>query len=130
LGRCRFGFNAQQYVGEKEIKELILDCYYIQGEEKSNIYEDANDGYGYKKGDFSRRSFRYVGKDNEIVLQQYKRGKYKTSYETFKIRLIGIPFKITSVQLDNEVITPKITYEEGIGTFVVTKDFTELHIEA
>jgi len=123
-------FPIQQYVGEKEIKELILDCYYIQGEEKSNIYEDANDGYGYKKGDFSRRSFRYVGKDNEIVLQQYKRGKYKTSYETFKIRLIGIPFKITSIQLDNEVITPKITYEEGIGTFVVTKDFTELHIEA
>ncbi len=120
----------QQYVGEKEITELTLDCYYIDGEDKSNLYEDDNDGYGYKKGDFSRRTFRNVGKDGEIILQQHKRGKFVTTYDTFKIRLIGSPFEIKTIELDNELITPEITYEEGIATFVVTKDFTELHIEA
>ncbi len=120
----------QQYVGEKEITELTLDCYYIDGEDKSNLYEDDNDGYGYKKGDFSRRTFRNVGKDGEIILQQHKRGKFVTTYDTFKIRLIGSPFEIKTIELDNDLITPEITYEEGIATFVVTKDFTELHIEA
>ncbi len=120
----------QQYVGEKEITELTLDCYYIDGEDKSNLYEDDNDGYGYKKGDFSRRTFRNVGKDGEIILQQHKRGKFVTTYDTFKIRLIGSPFEIKTIELDNELITPEITYEEGIATFVVTKDFTELHIES
>ncbi len=123
-------YPIQQYVGEKEITELELDCYYIKGEEKSSIYEDANDGYGYKKGDFSRRTFRYVGKDNEIVIQQHKRGKFITSYDNFKIRLVGIPFLIKSIQLDNIIITPEIIYKNGEATFVIPKEFTELHIEA
>ena len=123
-------YPIQQYVGEKEISELTLDCYYIDGEDKSNLYEDDNDGYGYKKGEFSRRTFRNIGKDGEIILQQHKRGRFVTTYDTFKIRLIGIPFTIKTIELDNQLIDAEITYEEGIATFVVTKDFTELHIEA
>ena len=118
----------QQYVGEKEITELTLDCYYKEGEEKSLLYEDANDGYGYKKGKYSKRSFRYFGKNNEIVIQQHKAGNFKTSYETFKIRMIGSPFKIKEIELDNVILVTAISYKDGIATFLVTKNFTELHI--
>ena len=121
-------YPVQQYVGQVEIKELTLDCYYIEGEEKSDLYEDAGDGYGYKKGKFSKRSFRYLGKNNEIIIQQHKNGEFQTSYETFKIRMIGSPFKINEIELDNVKLNTEIIYEDGIATFSVTKNFTELHI--
>lgn len=123
-------YPIQQYVGEKEIAELTLDCYYIDGESKSNLYEDDNDGYGYNRGEFCKRAFKYIGKDEEVILQQHQRGKFTPTYKTYKIRLVGIPFRIGSIELDKKVITPEITYEEGIATFVVPNDFTELHVEA
>ncbi len=121
-------YPIQQYVGEKDITELTLDCYYIDGEEKSLLYEDASDGYGYKKGKYSQRNFRYVGKENEIIIQQHKSGNYETSYETFKINMIGSPFKIKEIELDNVILDTDISYKGGIASFVVTKSFTELHI--
>jgi alpha-glucosidase len=37
-------------VGELEFDELTLDLYYRRRKEKSVVYEDAQDGYDYKKG--------------------------------------------------------------------------------
>ncbi|WP_010177982.1 glycoside hydrolase family 31 protein [Aquimarina agarilytica] len=121
-------YPIQQFVGEKNIEELVLDCYYTKGIEKSYVYEDENDGYGYKKGVFSKCDFIYTGKNKEITIQQFKTGKYKTSYQSLKIRLIGSPFKIKSIELDNQDFTPDISYNDGIAEFVVPKDFTELHV--
>jgi alpha-glucosidase len=42
-------YPVQQYVGELEFDELTLDLYYKEGKEKSVVYEDAQDGYDYKK---------------------------------------------------------------------------------
>jgi len=85
-------YPVQQYVGEKQIKELTLDIYYKKGNENSELYEDANDGYDYKKGRFSLRYFNLHGKDSELIIQQHKSGKFITTYKTFKIKLHGVPF--------------------------------------
>jgi alpha-glucosidase len=42
-------YPVQQYVGELEFDELTLDLYYKEGKEKSVVYEDAQDGYDYKR---------------------------------------------------------------------------------
>ena len=123
-------YPVQQYIGEKQIEELGLDCYYIEGEEKSVLYEDDNDGYNYKKGIFSLRNFRNVGKESEMFIQQHKSGKFTTEYKTFRINLIGCPFKIKTIELDNVAIKPKIDFKGGISSFTVDKNFTEIHIIA
>jgi alpha-glucosidase len=41
-------YPVQQYVGELEFDELTLDLYYKEGKE-SVVYEDAQDGYDYKR---------------------------------------------------------------------------------
>ncbi len=122
-------YPVQQYVGEKEITELKLECYYKDGEEKSFIYEDEGDGYGYKKGEYSKRDFTFVGKGDEIIIRQHKNGKFKTSYDTFEVCLIGAPFKISIVELDNKEIQPEINYEKGIACFKIDKNFGELHLK-
>ncbi|PHQ56293.1 MAG: glycosyl hydrolase [Lutibacter sp.] len=119
-------YPIQQYVGEKKIEELKLDAYYKLGKEKSQVYEDAHDGYDYKKGRYSLRNFNQVGKKNFFTIQQYKSGKYVASYETFKITIHGLPFKIKKVEVDNEEID--ISKLNGAVTFIVSTEFTELHI--
>jgi len=119
-------YPIQQYVGEKVIEELGLDIYFKAGKEISEVYEDAQDGYDYKKGRYSLRNFNLVGKKNSLKIQQFKSGKFITSYETFKINIHGLPFKIKSIQVDNEEIDVKML--NGDVTFVITKEFRELRI--
>ena len=119
-------YPVQQFVGEKVIEELELNVFFKMGREKSEVYEDAHDGYDYKKGRYSLRNFKQVGKMNSMTLQQFKSGKFETSYSTFKIIIHGLPFELSRVEVDNEEID--ISRLNGDVVFVVPKEFTELHI--
>ncbi len=121
-------YPVQQYVGEKEIDEMTLDVYYKKGKEKSELYEDASDGYDYKKGRFSLRNFSLVGKSNKLSIQQHKFGKFITTYETFKIKLHGFPFKIRKIYIDNEEFLFEDLKVNGDNVIVITKEFTNLNI--
>ena len=121
-------YPVQQYVGEKTIDQLTLDVYFKEGKEKSQVYEDAHDGYDYKKGRFSLRDFKLIGKKKSLTIQQFKSGKYITPYETFQINLKGLPFKIAKIEIDNEELDLKKLKINGDNSFVVTKEFNRLLI--
>ena len=118
-------YPVQQYVGEKEIEQLKLDVYYKLGKEKSQVYEDDHDGYDYKKGRFSLRNFSLVGKKKSLSIQQHKSGKFITPYTIFKLCLIGIPFKVNKITVDNEIIDVKNIIDNCL---IVSKDFSTIHI--
>ncbi|MDB4297505.1 glycoside hydrolase family 31 protein [Flavobacteriaceae bacterium] len=99
---------VQQYVGEIEIEQLTLDVFFNEGTSVSELFEDANDGYDYTKGRYSFRHFDLKGAPNKLRIKQHVTGKFETSYETFKINLIGLPFKIQKVILDGEEINVEI----------------------
>jgi alpha-glucosidase len=121
-------YPVQQYVGEIEFDELTLDLYFKIGKEQSFVYEDAQDGYDYKKGRYSYLSFRTIGKEKELIVQLHKEGKYDTSYTKYKINLIGLPFKVTEIEIDNEIVAfDKIAFDEN-HFLLVDKEFNELHI--
>ncbi len=123
-------YPIQQYVGEKTIEQLHLEVYYKQGnKEVSQVYEDAQDGYDYAKGRYCLRSFSFTGKENEIIIQQHKSGSYITEYENMFIELIGLPFEIDTIEIDNvEVALDSVHFDSKKNTLVVPKGFTELHI--
>ncbi|KIA86817.1 hypothetical protein OA85_04060 [Flavobacterium sp. AED] len=105
-----------------------MDVYYKAGKEKSVVYEDAQDGYDYKKGRYSFLSFQTTGKEKELIIQVHKEGKYDTNYSKYKINLIGLPFKVKKIEIDNEkVLFDKKTFENS-NYLIVDKEFTELHI--
>ena len=121
-------YPVQQYVGELDFDELTLDIYYKAGKEKSVVYEDAQDGYDYKKGRYSFLSFQMTGKDKELIIQLHKEGKYDTNYSKYKINLIGLPFKVNTIEIDSvEVSFDRNTLEKE-GYLIVDKEFTSLHI--
>ena len=121
-------YPVQQYVGEKEIEEVELEVYYKEGKEKSVLYEDANDGYDYKKGRFSYRTFKLTGHKNQLIIQQHKEGSYVTPYTKFKLDLKRLPFEIKTIEVDNQETTLSKLKVNGNTSLVVDKNFTELHL--
>ncbi len=121
-------YPVQQYVGEKKFDEVTLDVYYKEGKEKSQLYDDAHDGYDYKKGRFSLRTFKVTGKKNEFILQQHKEGKFDADYKKFNVVLHNLPFKITSVQIDNVEVEIDKSGTNKSQSITVDKEFTELHL--
>lgn len=121
-------YPIQQYVDEKVIKEVVLDVYFKEGKEVSELFDDAHDGYDYTKGRYSLRTFKLTGKPNELIIQQHKEGKYSTAYETFKLIFHGLPFEIDKIQLDNVEIPLSELKVNGDATMVIEKNFAQLHI--
>lgn len=121
-------YPIQQYVGEKKIDEVTLDIYYKEGKERSQLFDDAHDGYDYTKGRYSLRTFKFTGRKKELILQQHKEGKFITEYETFKLCIHGLPFDIKEIELDNETISLKHVKTNGTHSMIVDKNFTEIHI--
>jgi len=121
-------YPIQQYVGEKKFDEITLDVYYIKGKERSILFDDAHDGYDYTKGRYSLRTFKMTGKPDELIIQQHKSGKYNTDYTKFRLNLVGVPFKITKIQIDKEEIPFEEAKVNGDNVLVVDKEFNELHI--
>jgi len=121
-------YPVQQYVGELQFDELILDVYYKLGKEKSTVYEDAQDGYDYNKGRFSLRTFNLNGKEKELIIQQHTEGTFETQYSKFKINLNSLPFKVKKIEIDNEKMPLEQIQFNGKNSILIDKDFTELHI--
>ena len=92
------------------------------------MFEDAQDGYDYNKGRYSLSTFTLRGKENDLVIQQHKEGKYETTYKKFRINLIGLPFKIDKIEIDNEEIVLNSVSFDGQSSIEIDLDFTELHI--
>jgi alpha-glucosidase len=122
-------YPVMQYVGEKKIEFLTLDVYYTIGSDKSIVYEDAADGYDYKKGRFSLRNLKFKGTKKEMVISQYKDGKFTTEYETLRFNFIGLPFEIDYVEVDNaQVSLEDLQYDRDTQTMMVHKEFSEFHV--
>lgn len=121
-------YPVQQYVEELDFDELTLDLYYKEGIEKSVVYEDAQDGYDYKKGRFSFLTFQVTAKEKEVIIQLHKEGKFETNYSDYKINLIGLPFKIKSIQLNNEHEDFNCDEINANRFLIVPKEFHVLHL--
>lgn len=119
----------QQYVGEIEIDQVTLDVYYKDGKEDSRLYEDADDGYDYTKGRYSWKKFNLEGKDDRLTIRIHKTGQYITGYDTYKINVIGLPFEVKAIKVDNEYVDfADVQFENN--TLVVDKRFTNLQLRA
>ncbi|WP_116769826.1 glycoside hydrolase family 31 protein [Maribacter litoralis] len=121
-------YPVQQYVGEKKIEELVLDVYYKEGTETSEVYEDANNGYDYKKGRYSLSNYKLIGKDNSLVIQLFKDGTFNTEYEKMRLNFHGLPFEIDSVKIDNEEIPLHTVSSNESNDLLIDKNFTLLHL--
>ncbi|MDP4686776.1 MAG: glycoside hydrolase family 31 protein [Salibacteraceae bacterium] len=124
-------YPIMQYVGEKVIEQLTLQAYYSAHKVKSQFYEDAGDGYDYKKGISNHKTFTQVGMENSVVIRQSITGKFSPSYSTYHLQLIGLPFEPRKVFIDE--IESEGAFElaaDGSYNVIVPTGFELLKIEA
>ncbi|WP_300023376.1 glycoside hydrolase family 31 protein [uncultured Maribacter sp.] len=121
-------YPIQQYVGEKMIEELVLEVYYKEGTETSEVYEDAANGYDYKKGRYSLSNYKLTGKDNSLTIQLFKDGTFETEYEKMRLNFHGLPFKIDKVMIDNEEVLLHTIATNESNDLLLDKNFTLLHL--
>ncbi|MDF4222471.1 glycoside hydrolase family 31 protein [Maribacter sp. M208] len=121
-------YPIQQYVGEKRIEELVLEVYYKEGTETSEVYEDAANGYDYKKGRYSLSNYKLTGKDNSLTIQLFKDGTFETEYEKMRLNFHGLPFKIDKVMIDNEEVLLHTIATNESNDLLLDKNFTLLHL--
>ncbi|MBJ7882723.1 glycoside hydrolase family 31 protein [Gelidibacter salicanalis] len=121
-------YPVQQYVGELDIEEVMLDVYFKNGKESSTLFDDAHDGYDYTKGRYSLRTFKLTGKTDELIIQQHKEGKFDADYQRFKVKFHGLPFAVVRIQVDNEEISLSDVQLNGDNTMIIDKGFSQIHI--
>ena len=93
-------FPIQQYVGEKSIEEVRLNCYYLKGKYNSEWYDDAHDGMEYEENQFRLCKFEQEGTVNSVTITQAIEGEYESAVSQYKLELVGHPFTISNVIVD------------------------------
>jgi alpha-glucosidase len=71
-----------------------------------------------------------IGNGNIMTIQQFKSGKFNTTYTTIKIKLIGVPFPIGEVLVHDEMSDPSPVKIAADNTIVVSKEFSKIQIMA
>lgn len=121
-------YPKMQYVGEVEVKELILHAYFYAKPCKSVLYEDAGDGYGYEKGEANLRTYKTTGNENNFVIMQSIEGNYKSKYTKFDLTIHGVPFEVKDILVDNESVPFTYDKETRKARLKVKPDFQRLAV--
>jgi len=93
-------YPVMQYTQEFEIQELSLNIYYSDYLVNSFIYEDQGEGYGYENQHYIERKFYVSGNDTNFYINQNTEGNFSPRYENYRIKIIGLPFKVNKVLID------------------------------
>jgi alpha-glucosidase (family GH31 glycosyl hydrolase) len=105
------------YVGEKEIKQLILDVY----PNKSNtftIYNDDGKSLEYQNGNFNTTTILLEVLENNISLRiEATKGKFKGNELTYMVKL-HLPEKPTTVKINDKIHLIEndeaVLYKDGV----------------
>jgi alpha-glucosidase len=121
-------YPVMQYVGETKIDEVVLNVYYTDVEVNSFLYEDHGDTFAYEQDIYSEKKFNVRGDENTLVIGQSVEGLYTPNYETYSYNVVGLPFTVTSITIDDKEISDFSVNDAKTLHFKSDKKFTEVRI--
>jgi alpha-glucosidase len=118
-----------QYVGEKEIEEMMFQIYYSDYEVNSFYYEDHGDTFAYEQDIFMEKKYVVNGTENSMLVKQSIEGLFTPRYETYDLKLIGLPFQPSRVLIDGKEIHQPLEFDEFKSIRIkANKNFKEIQI--
>ncbi len=112
-------YPIQQYVGEKEIKEITLHIYYKNGIETSELYEDDKDTFAYENGAYRLSQFKLTGADSRLNIEQHIEGDFTPSFNKYLLEFHGFPFTVNEVIVDGKKVNVKDGVDANFGKLEV-----------
>lgn len=124
-------FPLQQYVGEVENPQICLHVYYINGEQQSQLYLDAGDGYENENEGYSLSDFKVSGTEKTLSIEQRMEGTFKGFSNEFKIKLHAMPGEVLSIKSNDVAINFEKSQlnRKEVTVFKVNHDFEKITIE-
>ncbi|MEM9919072.1 MAG: glycoside hydrolase family 31 protein [Bacteroidota bacterium] len=113
---------------QEAVEQLQLFIYFEEGNFRSQLYEDAGDGYDYLKKQYSLQVFDLHGQGDSLNIRRSREGKFKQSYSTIRLTFIGLPFKLNSCQVDGQTISVEKA-GNGLLSTEVPADFKHLELK-
>ena len=121
-------YPVMQYVGEKEVEEVLLNVYFADYEVNSFLYEDHGDTFAYEQDIYSEKKFSVKGTATSLVIEQSRTGLYTPNYEWYRYNVVGLPFKVSKIAVDDKEVTDFSLDERNCLHFKSNKNFTTIKI--
>lgn len=81
--------KVMQSTTEFDHKDLtLMICLDEKGEAEGQLYEDANDGFGYQKGEFRFTTFKAKQSGDGLIITQSNEGNFATGQRDIKVEWI------------------------------------------
>jgi alpha-glucosidase len=121
-------YPVMQYVGEKPIDEVWLNIYYAAYEANSFMYEDHGDTFAYEQDIYLEKKYNVRGDGKNLFIQQTIEGLYTPNYELYDYNVIGLPFEISKIFVDDKEVTDYHIDEQKRLRFKSNKNFIHIKI--
>jgi alpha-glucosidase len=121
-------YPIMQYVGEKPIDEVWLNVYYADYEVNSFLFEDHGDTFAYEQDIYLEKKFSVKGDGKNLFIQQATEGLYTPNYELYDYNVIGLPFEIGKIFVDDKEVTDYHIDERKRLRFKSNKNFIHIKI--
>ncbi|MES2455232.1 MAG: glycoside hydrolase family 31 protein [Bacteroidota bacterium] len=121
-------YPVMQYVGEKEVTEVLLNVYFADYEVNSFLYEDHGDTFAYEQDIYSEKKFTVKGTGSSLVIEQSRTGLYTPNYELYIYNVVGLPFTVSRVTIDDKDISDYTLDDKNCLHFASNKNFTTIKI--
>jgi len=119
---------VMQYVGEKQIDELLFQVYYAPYEVNSFFFEDYGETFAYEQDIYLEKKFVTTGDEHSMTITQSVEGLYTPRYENYEMKVIGLPFKPSKVLVDNKHVIKTTIDELERYRFKANKNFRMIQI--
>ena len=122
-------YPVMQHVNEFEIDELIFQIYYSSYEVNSFYFEDHGDTFAYEQDIYLEKKFVVNGDEKTMNIKQSTEGLFTPRYETYELKLIGLPFKPSKIIIDNKEYIGDLAFDELNRIRIkVSKHFKQIQI--
>jgi alpha-glucosidase len=121
-------YPVMQYVGEKPIDEVWLNIYYADYEVNSFLFEDHGDTFAYEQDIYLEKKFSVKGDGKNLFIEQATEGLYTPNYELYDYNVIGLPFEVSKIFVDDREVTDFHIDERKRLRFKSNKNFIHIKI--
>jgi alpha-glucosidase len=122
-------FPVMQYTNEFEVEELMFQIYYSDYEVNSFYFEDHGDTFAYEQDIYLEKKFIVNGDKKSMIVKQSIDGLFTPRYETYELKIIGLPFKPSKVIIDHKEYDGSLEFDElGRVKLKVNKQFRQLEL--
>lgn len=101
-----------QHVGEFEIDELMFQVYYSDYEANSFYFEDHDDTFAFEQDIYLEKKYVVNGNESSMTLTQSIEGLFTPRYETYDLKIIGLPFTPAKVLIDGKEFAGDLSFDD------------------